>query len=153
MQEIELGGIQYRTGDKMNTFDQFHVFRKLAPLMSGLGETFNQMPQTTDSEGAMPTGFWQALGPGAQALSDMSKEDSEFVLRTCLRNTMRANGVGGWARVMADSGAMMFDDIDAFTMLQLAWAVIQDNLGGFFGGPSPNGSAGEGFQPPSLSLR
>jgi hypothetical protein len=158
MAEIELNGIQYRTGQKISAMDQFHVFRKLSPVMSGMGETFNQMPRThpateagvTEADSPPPAGFWQALRPGAQALADMSKEDSEFVLYTCLRNTMRDNGAGGWARVMADNGAMMFEDIDAWTMLQLTWAVIQDNLGSFFGEPLPNGSAGEGY--PSLSL-
>jgi hypothetical protein len=150
MAEIELNGIQYRTGQKISAMDQFHVFRKLSPVMSGMGETFNQMPRTQADGAPPPAGFWQALRPGAQALADMTKDDSEFVLYTCLRNTMRDNGAGGWARVMADNGALMFEDIDAWTMLQLTWAVIQDNLGSFFDEPLPNGSAGEGY--PSLSL-
>jgi hypothetical protein len=154
MQELELGGHKYRTVSKIPAFDQLFIFRKVAPLWSGVGESFTLMPRTNgDGTGPLPRGFWKALGPGAQALSDMSREDSEEVIKLCLKTCQRDNEHGSWARVMTDSGQLMFEDIDVMTMLQLAWAVIEENLGNFFAAPSPNGSAGEVVSPPSLSLR
>lgn len=152
MQEVELDGIHYRTG-KLDAFEQFHIFRKLAPLFSGMGETYAKLPTGASPDGTIPEGFWSALAPVSQALADMTKEDSEYVLRTCLKKCMRRAESGRWTPLTSTDGDLMFDDLDLMSMFNLTVAVIQDNLGAFFGGPSPNGSAlGEG-QAPLNTLR
>lgn len=135
MVEIELGGQRYRTG-KLDAFKQFHLFRKLMPILSGMGESFSVLPDS----GEMDQQFWSAMGPAANAIAEMSQVDSEFILKTCLQSVSRWNG-NAWARVTAANGELMYDDIDMMEMLQLTVEVLKDNLGNFFNGPLPNGSA------------
>jgi hypothetical protein len=132
MQEVELNGVKYRSG-KLDAFKQFHLVRKLMPLFSGLGETFSGMgDQVAQGE------FWHSLGPIAQAVADMSTEDSEWCLKTCLGAVTMFNG-RTWVPITTPQGQLMFDDMDMSTMIQLAFTVIQDNLGNFFPVPQPNG--------------
>jgi Phage tail assembly chaperone protein, TAC len=136
MQEVEIGGNRYRTG-KLDAFKQFHLFRKLMPVLSGMGETFSDMPE---GEVQVNEKFWSAMGPVATAVAEMSQQDSEFILKTCLQTVSLWNGAT-WVRITAANGDLMFEDIDMMGMLQLTFEVIKDNLGSFFGAPLPNGSA------------
>ena len=132
MQEVEVDGRQYRTG-KLDAFKQFHLVRKLMPLFSGLGETFAGLPSSDQG-----SSFWKSLAPIAQAVAEMSTEDSEWILKTCL-TVVTVNNGRTWVPVTTPQGALMFEDLEMPVMLQLAFTVIQDNLGGFFPGPQPNG--------------
>jgi hypothetical protein len=132
MQEVEVDGRQYRTG-KLDAFKQFHLVRKLMPLFSGLGESFSHMPASTEQ-----ADFWKSLAPIAQAVSEMSTEDSEWILKTCLTAVTVNNG-RAYVPITTPQGQLMFDDMEMTTMIQLAFTVIQDNLGSFFPGPQPNG--------------
>jgi hypothetical protein len=145
MQELEIGMRKYRTG-KLDAFKQFHLVRKLLPLFSGLGETTATLSPSGDAS------FWNSLGPVAQAISDMSVEDSEWIIKTCLSMCSTFNG-RTWVPVMTPQGDFMFEDMDLQAMLQLAFAVIQDNLGAFFPAPQTNGLGGEASTEalPSLS--
>jgi hypothetical protein len=146
MQEVEIGGHRYRTG-KLDAFKQFHLFRKLMPVLSGMGETFSDM----QGEVELNEKFWSAMGPVATAVAEMSQQDSEFILKTCLQTVSIWNGTN-WVRITAANGELMFDDIDMMGMLQLTFEVIRDNLGSFFGAPLPNGSAaGEQAFPSPMS--
>jgi hypothetical protein len=143
MQEMEVEGRKYRTG-KLDAFTQFHLVRKLMPLFSGLGESFAQLNNIA------PGGndWWKALGPIAHAVSEMSKDDSEWILKTCLSVVSVWNG-RNYTPVTTAQGQLMFDDIDMTSMLQLAFTVIQDNLGNFFPAPQTNGLGGEVSVSPS----
>jgi hypothetical protein len=150
MQEVEIGGNRYRTG-KLDAFKQFHLFRKLMPVLSGMGETFSDMPDTNSGEIALNDKFWSAMGPVANAVAEMSQQDSEFILKTCLQACSMWNGAS-WVRITAANGELMFEEIDMMGMLQLTFEVIKDNLGSFFGAPLPNGSvAGETAFPSPMS--
>jgi hypothetical protein len=145
MVETEINGIKFRTG-KMGTFDQFHVMRRLMPLMSGLGQAFAQMPrpQLTNGEAgdeaetspeATPDqelDVWKALEPVADALSSMPDSDCEYVLKKCLSAVQLRNDQGAWRPVFTQGQFMFEDRIDLPTMMQLTVLVIQDNLANFF---------------------
>ena len=150
MEELEINDVWYRTG-KLDAFKQFHLFRKLMPLFSGMGETAaSNVAHAAAAAGASEDLVrWSSLGPIAQAVAEMSQQDSEFIIKTCLAVCHRKNPVGQWVRVATPQGDLMFEDIDLQTMLQLSFAVIQDNLAPFFPGRSPNGSAGEPVVSPS----
>ena len=146
MIEVELGGQRYRTG-RLDAFKQFHLFRKLMPILSGLGETSAQQELLTAE--ASEASFWGSLGPVATSIAEMSQQDSEFILKTCLNVVQVWNGQT-WVRVTSSTGDLMFEDIGMMEMLRLSFEVIKDNLSGFFSGPRPNGSAA-GDQPSFLS--
>lgn len=125
MTEIEINGVQYRS-DRMDAKKQFHVARRLAPLLAGLGGALK----------GDKAGFSEFIGPIAEALSKMSDEDTDYVIDACLRLVHRRQGEV-WQAVTTRSGDLMFDDIDLPVMLRLTVAVIQQSLGGFFpAGPS-----------------
>jgi hypothetical protein len=153
MEELELEGMWYRTG-KLDAFKQFHLFRKLMPLFSGMGETAaTQVSRAAAAAGAPDAVVrWSSFGPVAQAIADMSQQDSEFIIKTCLAVCTRKNPVGQWVRLATPAGELMFEDIDLGIMLQLSFAVIQDNLAPFFPGRSLNGSGVEAGQASTPSI-
>jgi hypothetical protein len=144
MEELELEGMWYRTG-KLDAFKQFHLFRKLMPLFSGLGETAATNIAAAAADAGAPEAItrWSALGPISHAIAEMSQQDSEFIIKTCLAACTRKNPVGQWVRLTTPAGELMFEDIDLQVMLQLSFAVIQDNLAPFFPGRPLNGSGAE----------
>jgi hypothetical protein len=73
-------------------------------------------------------------------------------MKTCLAACHRKNPLGQWVRVTTPQGDLMFEDIDLEVMLQLAFAVIQDNLASFFPGRPLNGSGAEVAQPSNQSI-
>jgi hypothetical protein len=143
MDDVELNGRKFRTVGKLNAFKQLHLFRRLLPILAGMGASLRAMPTSTADPG-----FWSALGPMAKALSEMSEGDSEWVLLTCLTPCQMWNG-SNWANLTASSGGLMFSDLGLRTMLELALLVIQENLGDFFPDQPVNGSAGEAQLSPS----
>lgn len=118
---VEVGGHKYRIG-RIDARKQFHVARRLAPLLAGMTGLQNKS-----------AGFSAFLGPLTESLSGISDEDVDYVLDVCLGVCQRIESNGHPAPVMTRSG-LMFDDIDMGQMVQLAIKVIQENLGGFLPG-------------------
>jgi hypothetical protein len=119
---VEVGGFQYRIG-RIDARKQFHVARRLAPLLAGM----TGLPDKA-------AGFSGFIGPLTDALSGMSDEDVDYVLDVCLGVCQRMQPNGHGAPVIARGGGLMFEDIDMGQMVQLAVKVIQQNLSGFFPG-------------------
>jgi hypothetical protein len=130
--EFELNGIQYRTS-RLHAFSQFHVSRKIAPIVPTLIPIFVRLSQDkklTEDLGA----FSELLGPFAEGLAGMSDDDSEYIIATCLAVVSRNNN-GNWAAVWNKSAnACMFDDMDLGVMMQIVIKVVQDSLGPFIQG-------------------
>lgn len=136
--EIELNGHTYRIG-KLNAMDQFHVSRRIAPIIPTLIPVFLKLAQ-----GGGVTGNLAALGdaiqPFAEGISTMSDEASEFVLATCLSVVHRQTGTT-WAPVWSKQArAAMFDDMDLSVILNLAIRVIKDSLEPFIRGLVTSGA-------------
>lgn len=121
---MELNGNEYNI-EKLSVKKQFHLSRKLAPLILTLGKAINS--DRPDNE----AGALGALVPVAEILSKMSDEDSEYVLDMCLSVVSRKQG-DKFAKIQAPNGLFMFSDIDLQTAMQLVAAVVRDNLGNFF---------------------
>lgn len=123
MSEFEINGQQYRAA-KLDAFKQFHVSRRLAPVLSGL---------VFSADGGVGD-FTALLQPIAEAVARMPDADCDFILDACLSVVKRQQG-GNWSTIYAGANqALMFDDIDMAVMLQIAAKVIQENIGGFFQG-------------------
>lgn len=119
--EFEISGNNYRSG-KLDAFKQFHVSRRLAPVLSGLAIAAN----------GSEADFSAFLQPIAEAVAQMPDADCDYILHTCLGVVQRQQG-NAWANIYAQGAkTLMFDDIDLAAMLQIAAKVIQDNLAGFF---------------------
>lgn len=146
MREMEIGGRNYRIGD-LDARKQFHVARKLGPIVSALvevmgraarmappepppaaaGEDAASLPRRWLSASSDPIG---ALQPLIEALSTLPDESVDFILDTTLSAVSRQQP-SGWAPVMS-GGVLMFADLGLAEMVQLAFAVIEDPLSRFF---------------------
>ena len=146
--ELELAGQRYRSS-KLNAIEQFNVVRRIAPVLSGLGESFDIIPTPNGQDEANPqqteANVWSALAPVADALSNMPDDHVSYVLKLCLGKCQRLDEhTQTWARITTPSGEIIYQDIDVSVMMQLVVSIIQENLGSFFSAPLPQ-TSGEGL--------
>ena len=130
MIEFEIGGNHYQAG-KLDAFKQFHVARRLLPVMSSMKAALDSETVASLVAGTGKVDMDKLLDPLADAVSSLKDEDCNYVLNTCLGVTSRQSGAG-WQKVMASPGRLQFDDIDLGTMLAITMNVLQGNIGGFF---------------------
>ena len=142
MTELEISGNTYRI-NSMPAMTQFHVMRKLGPVLPGIVPVLAQAAATLphgDSQeagGAMTTvdgvaAIAMAAQPLLDGLASMADADAEYVINHCLSAVMRRDAGGkSWSAVHRD-GVTMFDDIDLMTSMQIVWAVLRENYTSFF---------------------
>ena len=135
--------IEFRVRDhlyrakKMNAFQQFHVARRLAPLISEMMEMGDMLKSIGETE---PT---KLIVPFSSALSRIADEDCNYVLGMCLAMTQRQQGGNGQGPVWVDiwnerAKRIMFEDLDSLpAMIEIVAQILQDNLTGFFGDGLP----------------
>lgn len=121
--EFELKGVEYRIA-KLDAMKQFHIVRRLAPLMAELA------PKDGKDGGSM-----DGL---ASALSKMSDADSESLLHSLLGCITRKENQGlGFSKV-TNGTSLMYQDIDFPELMQLAWQALQFNFKDFFNALTSN---------------
>jgi hypothetical protein len=125
--EFEIKGVNYRAS-KLSVFDQLKVSRKLLPVLAGMLGDFQGIKAAAQG-GDVNKAIESALPKIADSLADMSEEDTNAIIFPCLSVVARQNGKV-WAPVMVQ-GALMFDDIDLMSMLQIVGRVVGDSLGNF----------------------
>ena len=142
MTELEIGGNTYRI-NSMPAMTQFHVMRKLGPVLPNIVPVLAQaaatLPQGDSQEAgsAMATvdgvaAIAMAAQPLLDGLASMADADAEYVINHCLSAVMRRDAGGkSWSAVHRD-GVTMFDDIDLMASMHLVWAVLRENYTGFF---------------------
>ena len=144
MTVLEIGGNAYRI-NSMSAMTQFHVMRKLGPVLPGIVPVLAQaaaaLPQADGQEdggaSAMTTvdgvaAIAMAARPLLDGLAAMADADAEYVINHCLSAVMRRDSGGrSWNAVSRD-GVTMFDDIDLMTSMQIVWAVLRENYTSFF---------------------
>lgn len=120
--EVSINGHEYSIG-KLSAFDQFHVARRLAPLLAaaagGLGPNGKPAAEELDPSAILA------------ALSAIKDEDVEFIFNTCLKAAERRQS-GAWAKVRRD-GTTMFE-LSLPELLQVCAKVFEVNLGNFTSG-------------------
>ena len=131
--DFTIGDKQFRAG-KLDAFAQFHVSRRIAPIIPTLIPLFVKIAQDGNLAKDM-LGVSQLLGPFADGLANMSDETSEYVLSTCLSVVRRQATGGNWAPVWnKQAKSCMFDDMDLGDLIQVTIEVIKDSLGPFIQG-------------------
>lgn len=133
MVEVVINGQQYRFG-KLDAFKQFHVSRKIAPVVPTLIPVFTEIASRGDGFLSDTNRLAETLLPFAEAIADMDDAKTEYVLATCLAVCQRNTG-NAWASVWnAQANVCMFDDMDMSVILPLVVHVIKDSLGSFING-------------------
>ena len=112
--EFELSGVTYKS-DKINAVEQFHIARRLAPVLAELSK---------DKE--------NTLNNLANAISKLSNEDADFVLFGLLKciSMKESNGLG-WSKI-SNGNMLMRDSITLPIMMQMAYKALMLNFGDFF---------------------
>lgn len=128
MSEITINSQTYRTG-KINALQQFHVSRRLAPILATMGVSLQQLASgmQMSMDDFMPT-----LIPVSEMLARMPEEDANYIIFTCLAAVERKQN-DMWAPCVSGT-SMMFQDMDLPTMMRLVVEVCKDNLGAFLKG-------------------
>lgn len=138
MSEDEFNGIRYRFG-RMDAMKQFHVTRRLAPLVTRMGEVdFAALlpPKPAEGEDVAKPNMLGKLQPIAEALSLLPDADCEYIINAAMSVVTREQGptfVAVWHKGV---GRPMFDDIDMLLMLNLTARTLMENLSGFFPAPA-----------------
>lgn len=128
---VEVGGINYHVG-KLNPMTQFHITRRLAPLLATLGMSMVRLKEL--AKAADKEDFVELIGPLSGVVAAMSDEDSSYIINTCLSVVTREDK-GGFAPIQVE-GRLMYEDIDMIAMLRLTFEVLRHNLAGFMPGLS-----------------
>jgi len=155
----------YRTKHKLNARQQFHIARRLAPVVSVIGAIVPMLQGALEQQTMTPsengedeiTTQLRAMArravdmeamahPIMEALAALPDADCDYVLDLCLAVVQRmqsGNGAGPiWSDIWnARANKLMFEDIELPAMLQIAMEVLRENLMGFFSGPQPSVSA------------
>lgn len=127
--EVTINGETYRIG-KLTAFQQFHVSRKIAPLIPPLVPAFMSLSEV-DMAADKLIG---TLAPLAGELAEMPDDKAEYVMGTTLSAVKRRQGES-WAPIWSEQAkTLMFQDIDLGVAMQLVYRVIVDSLGPFIQG-------------------
>ena len=113
--DLTIGARTFTTG-KLDAFKQLHVARRLMPVLT-----------------QMSGGLADSLPKMAEALATMSDSDVDYIIGACLKVT-RLHQPSGLAPLVNGHGQLMFQDLELDALIQIASAVIRENLGGFFQG-------------------
>ncbi len=128
MSEITIAKNVYRVG-KMNALQQFHVARRLAPVLATMGLSLRQL---ADGSKMSIEDFLPVLGPVTEILAHMTDEDANYVIFSALSVSERKQG-DKFAPVV-NGVNLMFQDLDLPAMMRLVVEVLKENLGGFLTG-------------------
>lgn len=138
MAEFTVNGQGYRTA-RIDAMRQFHLSRKIAPIIPALIPVFARLAESQKAENAKPlssdlAGMAQLFEPFAEAIANMPDETAEYVMGTCLSVVSRQQGTT-WSPIWNDRQKVcMFDDIDTGVMVQIAAHVVRESLGPFLAG-------------------
>lgn len=143
MVEITLNEQQYRVG-KLDAMKQFHVTRRIGPLLPKLVPALmgkDKLLAVIGSDALTEQAAIdaaEAVAPFVNALADMTDEASEYVITACMGVVTRQQA-NGWRPVWG-GGTSLFDDMDMGVIGPLVVRVISESLGpflrGLFTGPT-----------------
>ena len=130
--QFEYGGRKYQLS-KVNAFKQFHIVRRLSPILGDLVAVAPEMQKAkADGENANVEQLSKIAAPIMNGLSKLSDQDSEYVLFGLLNAVeVQQEPAGNWAKVCIDKN-LMIQNLDLPTMMNLAGRAFMFNLESFF---------------------
>lgn len=140
MIQFQIDDKNYRL-EKLDTFSQLHLARKVAPLLPKLLPVLPvalsvgiQIKDAVEKKQDVPISSMESISyilePAIDAMATMSKEDVEYVVGLCLTVAKRQSGdvwMAAW-----HNGQLMLGDMDMVTMVKIVWKVIEMNLANYF---------------------
>ena len=133
--DFEIGTRKFKL-NKINAFRQFHIVRRIGPILSDLLPSMTTMKKVSSSselsEMEKFDEFAKIAAPLMTGLSKLSDKDADYVLFGLLSSVEILQDTGNWAKVATDSMLMM-QDMELPVLLQIAGRAFAFNLAGFFG--------------------
>jgi hypothetical protein len=118
---------------KINAIQQYHIVRRLAPVLAELlpvAQKYGKMtPEQLDSRVAEDS--LGDLAPVLNGIAKLSDADSNKILYGLLAAVQVKQGQGNWANVSSGE-QLMFQDMELPVLLQVAGRALMFNLSGFF---------------------
>jgi hypothetical protein len=122
---------------KISAFKQFHIVRRVAPILADLLPAMKTVQKVSESkeltEDQKLDQFAEIATPLMNGLSKLSDADSELVLYGLLNAVEIKQSTGNWAFV-AKGSMLMMQDLELPLLLQIAGRAFMYNLAGFFAG-------------------
>lgn len=116
----------------VDAFEQFHLFRRMTPLISSMGvEMFKIMSGQTDVAKLGKAAWIMAAAPIMDQLAVMPQEDVNYLLVNTLKVVKKKQG-DSFAPMLSSTGKLMYQDTEMATVLRLVMEVLRHNLGDFF---------------------
>lgn len=132
--EFTAGGLTLRCR-AMSARAQFHVARRLAPVLGGIFASLGPDPESLDDDAGLRIAA--AIG---DALGNLKDDACDHILDACLDVVEVRQEAGGWA-LLRRNRTLMFP-IDLAALLVITGRVIAVNLAGFISALRANGLAG-----------
>lgn len=128
-----INGNDYRVSGKMDAVTQFHVARKIAPVlaeMEKVGNLIARKDQIT-TEDALA-----CIGPLTRGLAGLPDADCDYIIAKCLAVVQRKVTDTTWSNVWnKEARAIQFADLDLAGLAQLILMVFREHLASFSRGP------------------
>ena len=126
--------------NKIDAFQQFHIVRRIGPLLSELFPVFAQIKTTNVdslSEEKKLEEFAKIAKPLMDGLARLTDSDADYVLFRLLSSVeVLQPEFNTWARIATNNG-IMIQDIDLPVLIQAAGRALVYNLAGFLALPRP----------------
>jgi hypothetical protein len=138
--EFERGGHTYRI-ERMSALQQFHVSRRVAPLIPPLIPMFMEIARLLQAEGKSVKdglGFQTIMKlaePFAEGLASLDDATAEYVINACM-SVVKRKSANTWVAVWNKAASRpMFRDLDNVAeLIPMVVEVIKDALGPFIEG-------------------
>jgi hypothetical protein len=131
--QFDLAGYKFQL-NKIDVFKQFHIARRLTPIMGEILQVAPKMKAIKDdmSESERLDAIAQVAKPIMEGLSRLSDADANLVLLgLCSAVEVHQPASNSWARVARDE-VLMFNSLELPTLLQIAGRAFMYNLSSFF---------------------
>jgi hypothetical protein len=135
MDEFTIGSQKFKL-NRINAMIQFHIVRRIGPLLADLMSTMAQISKKNVdalSEDEKLQEFSLIAEPVMRGLSRLSDQDSEYVLYRLLAAVeIHQPQFNVWSVVAKADTGILFQDLEMPVLLQLAGRSLMYNLKGFF---------------------
>lgn len=133
--DFTIGGRSFKLS-KINAMKQFHVVRRIAPILGDMLPALKDVARVHKNAENMSQDdqFEQMatiISPIMTGLARLSDADANFVLYSLLAAVEMKQDSGNWAKI-SNGDMLLFDNLDLPTMLQAAGRAFAFNMIGFF---------------------
>lgn len=127
-------GTRNFTLSKLDAFKQFHIVRRVGPILSDMLPHLAQLKSFREDLGDADklVQMGKLASPILDGLSKLSDADADYVLHGLLAAVEVQQAAGNWARVFIPGTGMMINDLELPILMQVAGRSFVFNLAGFF---------------------